>query len=238
MPRFFVEQEIRDAALLHGDVAEHIIKSLRMKAGEELTLCCQRVDYRCVITRIAGNQAEVRVLESSPNQTEPRLRLTLFQGLPKGDKMDFIVMKAVELGVSRIVPVAASRSISRPDEKSAEKKRARWQKIAAEAAQQSGRGLIPQVAKVTPFESAMEEFAGLTLPIVFYEAGGSPLSEIWRADTGDAGIFIGPEGGIAPQELERMEPFAAVATLGRRILRTETAGIAAAAILMHMSGDI
>lgn len=238
MPRFFIPHEMENTAVLEGDIANHMLKSLRMREGEEVTLCCQRTDYRCVITRIAAGQAEVRVVEALPNETEPSLNLTLFQGLPKGDKMDFIVMKAVELGVSRIVPVLTSRSVSRPDDKAAQKKQARWQKIAGEAAQQSGRGIVPRVEEILPFEKAMEELSALPLPLVFYEAGGRPLLEIWRPEVRQAGIFIGPEGGIAPAEMERMEAFAQVATLGRRILRTETAGIAAAAILMHMSGDM
>ena len=146
MPRFFVPPFSGEETAVTGEDGRHIARSLRMKVGEPLTLCDGvGTDYQCEITGFSGEKVWVRVLERAPSQSEPSIKVTVYQGIPKGDKMDAIVQKAVELGACEIVPVAMRRCVSRPDEKSAAKKTARWQKIADEAAKQSGRGILPQV---------------------------------------------------------------------------------------------
>lgn len=145
MSWFFTDSIDGGIHRITGEDARHIVKSLRMARGEELTLCDrQGVEHRCVIKDINPDSVDVQVLENFPCQNEPSVKITLYQALPKGDKMDLIVQKAVELGVYRIVPVISSRCVSRPDEKSLLKKVQRWQKIASQAAQQSTGGLSPR----------------------------------------------------------------------------------------------
>lgn len=160
MPKFFVDDVAGEMVELTGPDGAHIAKSLRMREGEELTVCdAQGYDHRCAVVSAQGDRVMLRVLEKKRCEAEPSLAVTLFQCLTKGDKMDTIVQKAVELGVERIVPVLSCRSVSRPDEKAAAKKRERWQKIAREAAMQAGRGKVPQVAPVTGFREAVRAFS-------------------------------------------------------------------------------
>ena len=153
MPRFFETVPTTASPFeIRGESAEHIGKSLRMKAGEQVTLCDNGVDYLCEIMQVSKDAVTLSVLSSAENTTEPTIEVTLFQGYPKGDKLETIVQKSVELGVSHIVPVVMARSISRPDEKSAVKKQARLQKIAKEACGQSQRGRVVDVcSQITRF---------------------------------------------------------------------------------------
>ena len=146
MPRFYIDPPAGDFITLTGEDARHICRSLRMSAGETLVLCDGAGnDYNGVLRQADGQTATVEILSRHPSQTEPSVFIRLFQALPKGDKMEWILQKAVELGASEIVPVLTERCISRPDEKSMDKKLARWQKIAVEASKQCGRGRIPAV---------------------------------------------------------------------------------------------
>lgn len=140
MPRFYIDPPAGDFITLTGEDARHICRSLRMAVGEALTLCDGAgIDYNGVLRQTDGQIATVEILSRQPSQTEPTVSIRLFQALPKGDKMEWIIQKAVELGISEVVPVLTERCISRPDEKSMEKKLLRWQKIAVEAAKQCGR---------------------------------------------------------------------------------------------------
>ena len=181
------------------------------------------------------------VLRLKP-EDEVRLRLTLFQGLPKADKMDMIVQKAVELGVHRVVPVLMERSIVRPDEAGMRKKQERWQKIAREACKQSGRTDDMEVALPVPLSSLSETLTSLDAVAVPWEEAGAVSLRTWQADHADAisvGILIGPEGGISPGEIERLQSAGAQSvTLGPRILRTETAGLCAVSCLMLLYGEM
>ena len=155
--------------------------------------------------------------------------------------VDFAVQKAVELGVYRIVPVLSARCVSRPDEKAFVKKRQRWQKIADEAAKQSGRGILPQIGGLKKFPEAIEEAAAEEgcKALLFYEGGGERILSLLREDTPSAAVFIGPEGGFEPGEVAlARHAGAACATLGPRILRTETAPIAALAAIMQATGNL
>lgn len=246
MPRFFLELEPgAQRAVIAGADARHIAGSLRMRPGEALTLCDGRgTDYAGVIESAVPDKVEVRILAAAPTAAEPSLRVTLYQGLPKGDKLEWIIQKAVELGAAEIVPVETARSIARLDggagkkAEKAGKKRERWQKIAAEAAGQSGRGVIPPVTGPLRFAEAVARLAEEET-IVFYEGGGEPLRELAPAGPGRLSVFIGPEGGFAPEEIEQLQNAGArVATLGKRILRCETAPLAALAALMLLSGNL
>ena len=241
MPKFFLDSAPGELVLLTGEDGRHIARSLRMRPGEPLTLCAGRgTDFESVVDAVDGDSVTVRVLRSLPCAAEPSLRAALYQSLPKLDKFDSVVQKAVELGVTRIVPVLSMRCVSRPDAKSLRKKLERWNKIAAEAAKQCGRGILPQVAPVLPFAQAVREAreAG-GAGIFFYEGGGTPLSSLVNGETRQASLFIGPEGGFDPSEVALARENGLVpATLGPRILRTETAPVAALAAVMLLSGNL
>jgi len=240
LPRFFISHEIDESYTLTGESASHAIKSLRMQTGETLTLCSpSSTDYLCEIVSVSKDCADVRLLSKQPCQNEPDVKITLYQGLPKGDKLDFTVMKAVETGVCEIVPVITARSISRPDAKASEKKLERLQKIALEAAMQCGRGIIPTVKPIISFSESLKSFGQHEMPIVFYEMGGQRLAEIMTKKYSDIAIFIGPEGGFEPDEIASLvSKGAKKATLGNRILRTETAPIVAVSALMFITGNL
>lgn len=240
MPRFFIDTlpAAGKDTVLTGENGRHAARSLRMKAGEELTLCDgQGHDAFCTVVQAEGDTVQVHVVRVEASVSEPRVRVTLCQGVPKSDKMDWIVQKAVELGVWRVVPTMTARCISRPDAKSASKKVQRWQKIAREAAQQSGRGIIPQVADFTSLKQAVAAASGRR--VLFYEGGGERISVAVHAQDSEVTVFIGPEGGFAPEEVELVQQAGGcAATLGPRILRTETAPVAALAAIFLVTGDL
>ena len=159
MPWFFTDREIdADKYIIEGETARHMLKSLRMKQGEELTLVTPSgIQLDCVLALASNDTAEVDIISRKTCENEPDVKITLYQALPKGDKMDYIVQKCVELGISEIVPVISARCVSRPDEKSLRKKLLRWQKIALEAAQQSRRGIIPKIGAALSFRQAKEQ---------------------------------------------------------------------------------
>ena len=238
MPRFFVDEIFESRLSIRGGDAAHIHSALRMKPGEQLEVCNKNgTAFKCEIEALDKDQVLLNIIEKLPSNNEPAVRVTLYQCLPKGGKLEEIVQKAVELGVHKIVPVLSCRCVSRPDEKAAVKKSDRLQKIAGAAAEQSGRGIIPGVTPMTPFNQATEMFGQHERGIVFYENGGAPLSELIAGDDRDIGIFIGPEGGIDRAELEQLLARGAkAATLGPRILRTQTAPVAALAVIMQQIG--
>ena len=240
MAWFFTEEEIKsDIYLIEGENADHMLKSLRMKPGEELTLVtpsCEQLE--CVFKAASGRAAEVEVKSRKKCENEPATDVTLYQALPKGDKMEYIIQKCVELGVSRIVPVISARCVSRPDEKALRKKQARWQKIARQAAQQSRRGIIPEVSKAVSFKQAVNLSSANEKNIIFYELGGDSVSSILAEAPKSVGIFIGSEGGFEESEVELVTQSGGVrATLGKRILRAETAPLAALSIIMYQTGN-
>ncbi len=238
MPRFFIDGTADGRAYIAGADALHIAKALRMRPGEALTLCDGRgTDFDGVLETVTDRQVTVRVTASRPSQAEPTLAVTLYQGLPKGDKMDWIVQKAVELGVTAVVPVATRRSVARLEGK-ADKKQERWQRIAAEAAGQCGRGMLPSVERPLSWSQALSRLAGEPA-LVFYEGGGQPLRELVTPSTRRLSVFVGPEGGFDPEEIDVFRrQGGGVATLGPRILRCETAPLAALTLLMHLSGNM
>lgn len=240
MPKFFCEEKDDDCFYLTGEDAGHITRVLRMKPGDTIYAACpDGFDYTGEILSCDSGRVAARILSKAPNESEPSVSVTLYQALPKGDKLDWIVQKTVELGVTRIVPVLTKRCVSRPDARSVEKKIARWQKIAREAAKQSGRGQIPRVEPLLDFPQAVEALSGHELPLLCYEAGGRRLNELVPETARDIGLFIGSEGGFEEEEASRAEAAGIqLATLGKRILRCETAPIAAMAILMNLTKNI
>ncbi len=238
MPRFFKEF-FEGYPFIDGDDAKHILRSLRMKVGESLTVCDTKgFDYRCVISGCSADRVDLEIQEKTKNNTEPTVFVTLYLCLTKGDKMDTAVRQAVEMGVSRIVPVLSTNCVSRPDEKQMSKKRERWQKIADEAAGQSGRGILPEVGECLTLKSVAEQIKNDDLSLFFYEIGGTPLQTIENS-VKSISVIIGPEGGFTVSEAEMLEKSnATVTTLGPRILRAETAPVAALAAVMLQSGNM
>ena len=238
MPRFFIDGTADGRAYIAGADALHIAKALRMRPGEALTLCDGKgTDFDGVLETVTDRQVTVRISASRPSQAEPTLAVTLYQGLPKGDKMDWIIQKAVELGVTAVVPVATRRSVARLEGK-ADKKQERWQRIAAEAAGQGGRGMLPSVERPLSWSQALSRLSGEPA-LVFYEGGGRPLRELVTPSTRRLSVFVGPEGGFDPEEIDAIRrQGGGVATLGPRILRCETAPLAALTLLMHLSGNM
>ncbi len=239
MAWFFAQEKIAsDTYLITGEDARHIEKSLRMRKGEELTLVAEGTEYLCAVKDFLQGSVEVEVKASQPCEREASVQVTLYQSLTKGDKMDFIVQKSVELGVHRIVPVLTSRCVSRPDEKSLVKKIERWQKIALGAAQQSCRGIVPEVCPAVSFEGALGDAKSLDCSVIFYEGGGERLREFTDKGHKTFGMFIGCEGGFDVSEVEAaQEAGVTPATLGKRILRAETAPLAALSALMCLTGN-
>lgn len=241
MPRFFVESLAGDPIVIEGGDARHISLSLRMKQGEELILCDGKgTEAVCTVASLCPESVVLDVKERRASETEPKTRVTLYQALPKSDKLEYIVQKAVELGVYRIVPVLTSRCISRPDEKTAAKKRERLCKIAAEAAKQSGRGILPEVGGVLTFKNAVKEMSTAALPIFFFEHADLPLRKYMEKYTGgDIAVMVGAEGGFSDEEAAFAEENGLLsASLGPRILRCETAPVAALSAIMYAAGEM
>lgn len=240
MAWFFTNEINSDIFEITGEDARHISKSLRMKLGEHLTLCT--VDGRrheCEITAFSADSVQVKVLSSTVCEQEPSVKITLFMALTKGDKMDDIVQKSVELGVYEIVPCLTARCISRPDEKQMKKKVQRWQKIADNAAQQSRRGIIPKIRDVVTLQNAATMCENFDTSIVFYECGGEKLRDIIRQDIKTLSMFVGSEGGFEESEIELLKENGVIATtLGNRILRAQTAPITGITAVMYQTKNL
>ena len=245
MHHFFVtpDQVKGEHIYIDGSDVNHIKNVLRMKIGEELGISDgNNKKYLCAIETMTSDEVCVIIKEEQRVDTELPSKIYLFQGLPKSDKMDLIVQKAVELGVYEIIPVATKRAVVKLDDKKASKKVERWNSIAEGGAKQSGRNVIPKVTDVMNWKQAMEYAGGLDVVLIPYELaeGMEETREIIRGiQPGQTiGIFIGPEGGFETSEVETaIEYGAKPITLGKRILRTETAGLTTLSILMyHLEG--
>ena len=242
MQRFFVEpNQIDDEAhQIHitGSDVNHISNVLRMKTGEELWISDgSKYEYRCTIESFEPDEVLLHIVYSQEPEYELPCRIYLFQGLPKADKMELIIQKAVELGAYEIIPVETKRCVVKLDGRKSAKKTARWQQIAESAAKQSKRMLIPNVHEVLTFREALKYAESMDVRLVPYELarGMQETKEILAGiEPGQSvGIFIGPEGGFEEKEIEAaIEGGAKPITLGRRILRTETAGLAILSVLM------
>lgn len=241
MHQFFVENtQISGTVItITGSDVNHIRNVLRMRKGEQVRISAQsQKSYWCRITEIGEQFVQAEILEEDVEGTELGARIYLFQGLPKTDKMELIIQKAVELGAYAVVPVSMKNCVVKLDEKKAKGKQVRWQQIAVSAAKQSKRSIVPEIFAPMSYRDAVAYAGQLDVNLVPYEnahgmkATQEALNEIRPGAS--VGIFIGPEGGFAPEEIELarengMKPI----SLGNRILRTETAGFTALAILMY-----
>lgn len=241
MPRFFTEKDniIESKINITGTDAKHIGRSLRMRLNDIITICCNGIEYQCEIITISDTLVECRIISQQIGENEPDISLTLFQAMPKSDKLDFIVQKAVELGAAEICPVLTSRCVSRPDKKAFAKKLDRLNKIALEAAKQSGRNIVPKVSGIISFAECIERLQGMEYPLICYEKGGKNLSQVGLKSNSDVGVLIGSEGGFSSEEAEQAFSSGIIPIgLGNRILRCETAPISAISIIMNLTGNM
>ena len=234
MPRFFIspdavtEKDGKLSAVITGDDAHHISRSLRMRVGEELTLCdgCGK-DYVCTISEISDSAVLLAVDDVSISKAEPPYSVNVFQSLVKGDKFDTVIQKSVECGATHITPLVTSRCTVKLSGADIEKKRVRWQRIATEAAKQCGRGVIPTVDTPANFADMCKICASYDLVLFCYENGTYLLKDALAEATGEVksiAVIIGPEGGFSESEAALAKDSGAVTvSLGRRILRTESA---------------
>ena len=233
MYHFFVSEEQINGenAYIEGSDVNHIVNVLRMKPGEELLISVKGDwDYLCKIVDIETDRVNLKVLESM-EQRELPVNITLLQGIPKSDKLEMIIQKAVELGVSEIIPVKTKRVVVKIDEKKVDTKVNRWNAIAESAAKQSKRSIVPKVLKPQTVENALETVKDYGVKLLPYEnAQGikKTRSILDNMDkTKNIAVFIGPEGGFEESEVDSIKNSGfEVITLGKRILRTETAGLA------------
>ncbi len=241
MAWFFADTDITtESYTLSGGDAAHISRSLRMKAGEGLTLCTpDGRRHECEITEITRDEVRVKILSSTVCEQEPGVKISLYIALMKGDKIDDVIQKAVELGVHDITPFLSARCISRPDAKSLLKKQQRWQKIADNAASQSRRGIIPQVHPCIDIAQLPQAAKACEQAVVFYECGGERLSSLISPTAKSLALITGAEGGFEEAEIEALKANGIlVATLGKRILRAQTAPIAALCAAMLLTGNL
>lgn len=242
MYRFFVAEENRteSTVTITGDDVRHIRDVLRMQPGERVVVSCGKgIDYECEIAEPGQDQILLTVCSEKPAISELPVNITLFQALPKRDKMELVIQKAVELGASAVVPVSTRRCVVKLDAKKEEKKLLRWRTIAGAAAKQSGRGIVPEVHPVHSYPDALlmaQEMEAVLIPYELCEDMAASVNVMEKAASAKSiGVFIGPEGGFERGEIEQaIGQGAFPVSLGRRILRTETAGLTILSILMFL----
>ena len=241
MVRFFADgEELRaDTVVLTGENAQHA-RVLRLKAGETVLVCDgQGTECLCEVTD--AGEMKLNVLKRRESTSEAAVRVSVYMAFPKADKLEHVIQKATELGATEIVAFPSSRCVSRPDEKSMAKKLERWQKIAASAAEQSGRGRIPSVLTVNSYREAVERAARSELPLFPYENERtvSLRAAIGPAQFRTAAIMTGPEGGFSEDEVQLAEEAGMkICSLGPRILRCETAPLCALSAVLYAAGAL
>ena len=237
MHRFFAEPAGDGLALLSPEEANHALRVLRLNVGDA---CQALMNGQVFDACLEETDPQVLLRLGTPQPSpEPSVRVTLYQGIPKGDKMDYIVQKCTEAGIYRIVPVAFSRCVAKWDSRDAAKKQTRFQRIAAEAAKQSGRAWAPPVALPLSMAGLCRALQDHELALVpWEEQRGQGIRSQWTVQK-DVALVIGPEGGISPDEIALLRGAGAIpVTLGKRIFRTETAGLAALISLLTLTGDM
>lgn len=242
MARFFVDagQMQGETVTLTGENAQHA-KVLRLKAGEQVLVCDGAgMECLCAVAGIAGGSVNLTVLQRREASSEAAVRVSIYMGFPKSDKLEHVIQKATELGAAEIIAFPAARSVSRPDEKSLTKKLERWQKIAASAAEQSGRGRIPDVLVLNSYASALNRAMQADKALLFYENERATTLRM-ALESGSfrsVSLMTGPEGGLEEKEVQQaLYAGMQVCTLGRRILRCETAPLCALSAVMYAAGE-
>ncbi|MDR1774602.1 MAG: 16S rRNA (uracil(1498)-N(3))-methyltransferase [Clostridioides sp.] len=261
MDRFFVEQNDIDldtgTCCIYGDDVKHISKVLRARVGEKVEICDQRFEYICEISDIKKDVVKLAIIEKINIKRESNIKIKLYQGLPKSTKMEIILQKLTEVGVSEIILVKTKRSVSNVNEAKEEKKLERFERIIYEAAKQSKRIEIPKIKGILSFSEAIEDMKKNDKNICPYEnenklsikealkniSEKETLKNISESDNENEnltiGIFVGPEGGFDEEEIEQLKQQETnIVTLGNRILRTETAAIVSSALVLYELGQM
>ena len=242
MARFFVlpEDMAGDGITLTGENAQHA-KVLRLKTGEQVLVCDGRgMECLCAVSSVSSNEVELEVLERRSSRTEAAVKVSVYMAFPKADKLEHVIQKATELGAYEIVAFPSGRCISKPDDKSLKKKLERWQKIAASAAEQSGRGVIPEVIALPSYASALERASKADKALMFYENEHATTLRmaLEHGTYSTVSLLTGPEGGLEEKEVEQARAAGLqVCTLGSRILRCETAPLCALSAVMYATGE-
>ena len=242
MQRFFFDNEtiIDNAFEVTGEKHNHIVRVLRMSVGEVVVFCDKcGTDYECELVSATKEKAEFKVLTSYENKTEPSLKITLFQCMPKGEKLDEAVKRCVQFGVTKITPVISRRCVARPDKKALAKKVERLNKISLSSAMQCMRGIVPEVCDAVDFKTAIDLMAGYDNAFVCYESEKNLLINKLEIKGNTLAILVGPEGGIDESEAEyAISKGIECLSLGKRILRTEDAGAFAIPIFLSMTDNL
>ena len=242
MTRFFIEPEQMTSQflVLTGENAAHA-KVLRLKAGEHVLVCDgEGNECECTVSDISQDRISLVVNSRQESVSEAKVKVSVYMAFPKGDKLEHVIQKATELGAYEIVAFPSSRCVSRPDSKSLAKKLERWQKIAASAAEQSGRGRIPQVVVVESYKDALLRASAADKALLFYENEQATTLKMALSNGAYSSVSLltGPEGGLEPTEVELAKTYGlSVCTLGKRILRCETAPLCALSAVMYDSGE-
>lgn len=242
MTRFFVSPEEMqgDFLVLTGENAEHA-KVLRLKNGENVLVCdgCGN-ECVCTVSDVSPGQISLVVQKRQESISEPKVKASVYMAFPKADKLEHVIQKATELGAFEIVAFPSARCVSRPDDKSLKKKQERWQKIAASAAEQSGRGLVPEIVILGSYQEALKRAGECDLSILFYEnERATTLKMAIEGNHFDSiSLLTGPEGGLETREVEMAKDAGfQICTLGSRILRCETAPLCALSAVMYAVGE-
>lgn len=242
MARFFVDTEElnREKPVLVDENAAHA-RVLRLNPGEEVLLCDGKgMECLCTVESVSAGSVFLKVLERRAASSEASVRVSVYMAFPKGDKLEYVIQKATELGAYEIVAFPTARCVSKPDEKSLKKKLERWQKIAASAAEQSGRGIVPDVLVLGSYAAALKRAGEADMRLFFYENEHAATLRM-ALESGSfqtVSLLTGPEGGLEEREVEQArEAGFRICTLGKRILRCETAPICALSAVMYASGE-
>ncbi len=245
MPKFFVagNQINNNKIKIIGDDVNHIKNVLRQKSGDKITICdiSKEQDYLCEIDKIEEKSIDCNIIEKLENNTESNVKVTIFQGLPKADKMELVIQKSVELGVYDITPLQMKRCVVKLNEKDKAKKIQRWKKISEVAAKQCGRNIIPKINNIVNVKEVCNLCNEYDIVLIAYENEKEntlkkELKNLKKLDEEEikVAVIIGPEGGIAPEEIKMFEENGAkIITLGNRILRTETVALSVLSIIMY-----
>ena len=241
MARFFVSvgEMAGGEIILTGENAQHA-KVLRLKNGEEVLVCDgQGNECLCTVSDVSPGQISLVVNSRQESDSEARVKVSVYVAYPKADKLEHVIQKATELGAYEIIAFPSARCISRPDEKSLKKKLERWQKIAASAAEQSGRGRIPQVLTLASYAEALQRASAADKALLFYEnERATTLKMALEGEYTTVSLLTGPEGGLEEKEVQQaLTAGLQVCTLGKRILRCETAPLCALSAVMYDSGE-
>ncbi len=242
MTRFFVlPEEMQDEfMILTGENADHA-KVLRLKNGENVLICDGNgKECVCTVSDVSSGQISLVVQKRQESLSEPKVKASIYMAFPKGDKLEHVIQKATELGAFEIVAFPSARCVSRPDEKSLKKKQERWQKIAASAAEQSGRGRVPRVIVLGSYQEAIIRAGESDLGILFYENERATTLKMAIEENPfqTISLLTGPEGGLEPREVEMAKNSGfKICTLGSRILRCETAPLCALSAVMYATGE-